>query len=132
MQQSRMNRSSAAVALAQAVKDAARTAGFDVVGITSADVFTGRGETAQQRVSDGLMDGLPWFTSERVERGMDPATMLPGARSIISLALSHHHEGDAEAPYEAPRGRIARYAWGEDYHRVFARMVRPSSKLCLT
>ncbi len=119
-----MNRSSHTETLAQAVKDAALQAGFDVVGITSADVFRERGETAKERVGDGLMDGLPWFTEERVERGMDPATMLPNARSIISLALSHHHEGDAEAPDNAPRGRIARYAWGEDYHRIFARKVR--------
>ena len=119
-----MNRSSHTETLAQDVKDAAAEAGFDVVGIASADVFRERGETAKERVSEGLMDGLPWFTEERVERGADPANMLPGARSIISLALSHHHEGDAEAPDAKPRGRIARYAWGEDYHRVFARKVR--------
>ena len=119
-----MNRSSDAETLTQAVKDAAVQAGFDVVGIASADVFNERGETTKERVSEGLMDGLPWFTEQRVERGMDPANMLPNARSLISLALSHHHEADAEAPDSQPRGRIARYAWGEDYHRVFARKVR--------
>ena len=70
------------------------------------------------------MDGLPWFTEERIERGMDPATMLSGARSIISLALSHHYGDAAEPTDTAARGRIAKYAWGEDYHRVFARKVR--------
>ena len=119
-----MNRSSERETLAQAVKDAASQAGFDVVGIASADVFRERGETAKERVSEGLMDGLPWFTEERVERGIDPATMLAGARSIISLALSHHY-GDAAEPTDTlPHGRIAKYAWGEDYHRVFARKVR--------
>ncbi len=119
-----MNRSSDAEPLTKAVKDAALQAGFDVVGIASADVFNERGETTKKRVSEGLMDGLPWFTEQRVERGTDPANMLPGAQSIISLALSHHHENPAEAPDAQPRGRIARYAWGEDYHRVFARKVR--------
>ena len=106
------------------VKDAASDAGFDVVGIAAADVFSERGESAKKRVADGLMDGLPWFTEERVERGMDPAALLDGARAIISLALSHHHEDAGEPPDSEPRGRIARYAWGEDYHRVFARKVR--------
>ncbi len=124
VQQSRMNRSSDAETLTQAVKNAALQAGFDVVGIASADVFHERGESTKERVAEGLMDGLPWFTEERVERGIDPANMLPNARSIISLALSHHHEDPAEAPDARPRGRIARYAWGEDYHRVFARKVR--------
>ena len=119
-----MNRSSERERVAQAVKDAASQAGFDVVGIASADVFRERGATAKERVAEGLMDGLPWFTEERIERGMDPATMLSGARSIISLALSHHY-GDIEEPDDSlPRGRIAKYAWGEDYHRVFARKVR--------
>ena len=119
-----MNRSSDTETLTQAVKDAAVQMGFDVVGIASADVFRERGDTTKERVSEGLMDGLPWFTEQRVERGMDPANMLPNARSIISLALSHHHEADTEASDTLPRGRIARYAWGEDYHRVFARKVR--------
>ena len=119
-----MNRSSERERVAQAVKDAASQAGFDVVGIASADVFSERGETAKERVSEGLMDGLPWFTEERIERGMDPATMLSGARSIISLALSHHYGDIGEPTDKSPRGRIAKYAWGEDYHRVFARKVR--------
>ncbi len=119
-----MNRSSQPETLAQAVKDAALQAGFDVVGIASADVFHERGEATKERISEGLMDGLPWFTEQRVERGMDPANMFPNARSIISLALSHHHEDAAEVSDTLPRGRIARYAWGEDYHRVFARKVR--------
>ena len=107
-----MNRSSERERVAQAVKEAAKQAGFDVVGIASADVFRERGETAKERVTEGLMDGLPWFTEERIERGMDPATMLSGARSIISLALSHHY-GDAAEPADTqPRGRIAKYAWG--------------------
>ena len=115
----------------QAVKDAAAQFGFDVVGVTSADAFPDRGETAKERVSEGLMDGLPWFTEERVERGADPRNLLPNARSIISLALSYHHddnadttEGNGSPPGTQPRGRIARYAWGEDYHRVFARRVK--------
>ena len=124
-----MFRNSDAETLTQAVKDAAAEFGFDVVGVTSADTFPDRGETARQRVADGLMDGLPWFTEERVERGADPRNLLPNARSIISLALSYHTDDPATTTDDAneqaaPRGRIARYAWGEDYHRVFARRVK--------
>ena len=124
-----MFRNSDAETLTQAVKDAAAEFGFDVVGVTSSDTFPDRGETARQRVSDGLMDGLPWFTEERVERGADPRNLLPNARSIISLALSYHTDDPATTADDAneqasPRGRIARYAWGEDYHRVFARRVK--------
>lgn len=61
------------------------------------------------------------------EKRCDPQKVLPGARSIIVLALNYWQGGDAVAALAdrgpgsatpATRGRIARYAWGEDYHDV--------------
>jgi epoxyqueuosine reductase len=45
----------------------------------------------------------------------DPATLLPGARSVVCVALSYSH-----APPDAPpgTGRVSNYAWGADYHTV--------------
>jgi epoxyqueuosine reductase len=112
--------------LTAAVKALATEVGFDLVGVTTAEPFVERSETAIDRVHDGLMDGLSWYTEERVERGSDPANLLPGARSLISLALSYwgpDPPADEGPPQDQIRGKIARYAWGEDYHEVFARMV---------
>ena len=39
--------------------------GFDLVGITTADAFERDAEAVSQRVLDGLMDGLPWYSLER-------------------------------------------------------------------
>ena len=113
----------------EAVKALARETGFDLVEIASAEPFTEHGAIAAQRVRDGLMDGLPWYTEERVRRGMDPRNLLPSARSIISLALSYYtpdrEEDDTHVRGARPlQGRIARYAWGEDYHRVYERKVK--------
>ena len=113
----------------EAVKALARETGFDLVEIASAEPFTEHGAIAAQRVRDGLMDGLPWYTEERVRRGMDPRNLLPSARSIISLALSYYtpdrEEDDTHVRGARPlQGRIARYAWGEDYHRGFERKVK--------
>ncbi|MBI4329200.1 MAG: tRNA epoxyqueuosine(34) reductase QueG [Chloroflexi bacterium] len=113
------------------VKALAREMGFDLVGISSAEPFTERSQATLQRVQEGLMDGLPWFTKERVSRGADPRHILPTARSIISLALNYHTPSPTEgSPMGEPlggrplRGWVARYAWGEDYHRVFQRKVK--------
>src|SRR5213083_1934132 len=54
------------------------------------------------------------------EKRCDPQKVLPGARSIVTLALNYFQ---GEQIRQSPRhvgatGRIARYAWGEDYHDV--------------
>src|SRR5438067_7581259 len=56
------------------------------------------------------------------EKRCDPQKVLPGARSIVVLALNYFQ---GEQVQRSPRpagatGRIARYAWGEDYHEAIA------------
>ena len=53
------------------------------------------------------------------EKRCDPDKILPGARSIVVLALNYF-QGDADprAAAAGRTGRIARYAWGDDYHNV--------------
>jgi epoxyqueuosine reductase len=63
------------------------------------------------------------------ERRCDPGQILPGAQSIVVLALNYFQRDAAHPPAQrsgaASRGtatgrtgRIARYAWGDDYHDV--------------
>jgi epoxyqueuosine reductase len=72
------------------------------------------------------------YMERGAEKRHDPQKVLPGVRSIIVLALNYW-QGDriaadgAAATAEAERrseiaatGRIARYAWGDDYHDVIA------------
>ena len=108
--------------LRQWVDQAARDAGFDLVAVASADEFASDREEALRRIHAGLMDGLPWFNAQRVRRGTDPETLLPGARSIISLGWNYYPAEDA--PPANDRGLIARYARGRDYHRVMKRRMR--------
>ena len=69
------------------------------------------------------MDGLPWYTEERVHRANHPEVLLDGARSVISLAMSYLTE-PTENRREGPVGKIARYAWGSDYHDVMKARLR--------
>lgn len=98
------------------VKDYALELGFDLVGIASAEPFAEHRAITLQRIREGLMDGLPWFTEARVNRGTSPQELLPGARSIISVGLSYYLPDDTGA--KARTGKVARYAWGDDYHKV--------------
>jgi epoxyqueuosine reductase len=98
------------------VKKYALEVGFDLVGVASAEAFAEHKAVTLQRIRQGLMDGLPWFTEARVARGADPQSLLPGARSIISLGLSYHLPEPVKS--SGMSGRVARYAWGDDYHQV--------------
>ena len=112
-----------ATRIERAIKTLAREMGFDLVGIASAEPFLRDEEAAVQRVRDGLMDGLPWYTEERVRKATHPEKLLPGAKSIVSLAMSYF-TGDPMPGQTAPRGKIARYAWGDDYHDVMKKRLR--------
>ncbi len=60
---------------------------------------------------------MPWLATARNRaRRADPARILPGVRSILCVVMCH--EPEADAGRDQRLGRIARYAAGEDYHRV--------------
>jgi len=56
------------------------------------------------------------------EKRSNPAHVLPGCRSIISLGINYYT--DSQSDERTGNGRIARYAWGEDYHRLFKQRLK--------
>ena len=110
--------------LKSVVKECALELGFDLVRVTSAQEFAWDREVTLARLKDGLMDGLPWFNEDRVRRGADPESLLPGARSIICLGLSYHQPTGQVLDPGVPAGKVALYAWGNDYHRVMKSRMR--------
>ncbi len=113
------------VSLTQDVKAAAFEAGFDRVGISSAEPLHEAEAAILERIAAGYMDGLRWFTPDRARLATRPQELLPGARSIVALAASYlgHRPPPPPEPGK-PRGRIARYAWGRDYHDVLRELAR--------
>ena len=108
------------------VKKTAQSLGFDLVKITHAKEFLEDKNRALDRLQQGYMGGLPWYTASRVKRGSDPQQLLPGAQSIICLGINyfqpirHHKQG----LNENSTGRIANYAQGNDYHKLIKKRMR--------
>ena len=109
--------------LEQRVKRRAREHGFDLARITTAEPFLRDERAALERVRDGLMDGLSWYTEERVRKANRPRELLEGAKSVVSLAVSYN-TGEPDGGGDALRGRVARYAWGDDYHELIKPRLR--------
>ena len=110
--------------LSEDVKAAAFDLGFDRAGISDASPLDAAETAIQARIADGHMDGLKWFTPERAHLATHPRSLLPGARSVVALAASYLGRLDPPAALPGePRGRIARYAWGADYHDVLKELA---------
>lgn len=62
----------------------------------------------------GAAGEMGWM-ERSTEKRCDPGQVLPGAQSIIVVALNYW-QGERSRAEGA--GRIARYAWGDDYHDV--------------
>jgi epoxyqueuosine reductase len=106
--------------LSGAIKQEARALGFDAVGIARIDASASpRQHTRFARLTQWLERGfhgtMAWM-GQRPEKRADPRQILPDCRSIISVAVNYltEHCADERMGY----GRIARYAWGRDYHKV--------------
>ncbi len=114
--------------LGEAVRARARSLGFDLVGFAPAAPFVPERELYLERLAAGLLNGMGWINPERARLSCDPQGLLEGACTIIALGTSYAPakgpETAAEPGGRAPRppggqvGRVARYAWGRDYHEV--------------
>jgi len=58
------------------------------------------------------------------EKRCDPQKVLPGAKSIVVFALNYFQGGTAcRATGPGKTGKIARYAWGDDYHGLIEKKL---------
>ncbi|MFM2152935.1 MAG: hypothetical protein RL199_1370 [Pseudomonadota bacterium] len=104
---------------AAAVKAAAKAHGFDLVGIAPAAPLDPG--PLDRWLANGW-DADLWYVRQSRDERLDVSRVLPGARSVVAVAVNYRHE-DEPAPEEG-HGVVARYARGRDYHNVLRRPLR--------
>ncbi len=110
--------------LSAQAKFLAREAGFDEAGIAVLDPLRATPEAGRftRWLARGRHGAMAYLARDP-ERRLDPGRVLPGARSILCVALNYWRPREEAAP--APgTGRVARYARGRDYHKVFAARLK--------
>jgi epoxyqueuosine reductase len=101
--------------LGERIKAKAVELGFDLAGIAPAR--PARHEVALPRWLAECFHGEMAWLARNPARRSDPRLVLEGARSVVAVGLSYYVQDPPAALWEDPsRGRIARYAWGLDYH----------------
>jgi epoxyqueuosine reductase len=99
----------------------ARAAGFDLVGVTDAGPLTEGGERLRRWQEAGMAADMGYM-HRPVELLSNPRRLQKSAISVVSLGVSYY---PGEHPEESEGGgRIARYAWGKDYHAVIKERLR--------
>ncbi len=106
------------MSLAETIKHEAQLLGFDAVGIAAVSPQAAD-ERLLHRLQAWLRRGfhgtMGWMARDPARRA-DPRVVLPGCRSIIAVGMNY--DSGYRATEVQGYGRIARYAWGRDYHRI--------------
>ena len=89
-----------------AVRAAALSTRFSLVGLAPAEPLDAGPLT--DWLAAGHAADMDWM-SKRLPERLDPGRVLPGARTVVALAISYHRPA-------SERSRVASYARGRDYH----------------
>lgn len=100
----------------------ATAAGFDAVGVAPA-VRAPHAEAFHDWLAQGCHASMDWM-ARGPERRCSPELLLPGARSVIALAMNYFVPPPPPPDGDAVRGKIARYARGRDYHNLIPKRLK--------
>lgn len=95
------------------IKQEALRLGFDACGIARAMKLDDDARRLERWLQKGYQGSMQYM-ERHFDLRIDPTKLVPGARSVITLLLNYFPEQQQEQA--APR--IAKYAWGADYHFV--------------
>lgn len=101
--------------LSEKVKERARALGFHRVGIARVAPLV-EAERRYHEWLDAQQAAALGYMIESRSRRAHPEQLMPDAQTILSLAVSYY-SGDFDS-VPPGHGRLARYAWGRDYHEV--------------
>jgi epoxyqueuosine reductase len=108
------------MSLTSDVKAYARSIGFHLVGIASPEPFAQAELDITKWLGEGHQAEMAWLNVARTRLATRPRELLPGARSLVVVGVSYR----TVEPTDGPGGRIARYAWGGDYHQAMKARLR--------
>lgn len=102
------------------IKDFAASLGFDACGVARADAIDPDNRLGAW-IDAGFHATMEWMARTREVR-QDVSKKLPGAQSVIVVARNYYAARPAKG--DGQGGRVSRYAWGRDYHRVLLKPLR--------
>lgn len=105
----------------QTIKAKAAELGFLACGVAKAGFLAAEAPLLEQWLAQGR-HGSMGYMADHFDLRLDPTKLVPGAKSVISLAYNYHtpsRQLDPDAP------KISTYAYGRDYHKVLRKRLKP-------
>ena len=95
------------------IKSLAEGLGFNYCGIAKAALLTDDAKRLEKWLAKG-MHGNMQYMENHFDLRIDPTKLVPGAKSVITLLMNYFPERQQNE--DIPK--IAKYAYGQDYHEV--------------
>lgn len=96
------------------IKTKAAQLGFSFCGIAKAEFLEDEAPRLEAWLNKGYQ-GKMHYLENYFDKRLDPRLLVPGAKSVISLGYNYFPEKEISESHQL---KIARYAYGEDYHTV--------------
>ena len=114
--------------LTKKIKDfALNQLGVSLIGITSSEPDLKSEKLLGNFIKENRHAGLTYLENPHLRT--HPTTLFPQTKSVIVIGINYYRE---QSPLKKNHGRVARYAYGRDYHKVIKSLLKKLSNFILT
>ena len=102
------------------IREEAKRLGFESIGIAKAERLDKEAKQLEAWLNKGY-HGKMGYMENYFDKRVDPTLLVPGAKSVISLAYNYYIE---ERQKDTAAPKISKYAYGKDYHKVIKEKLK--------
>jgi epoxyqueuosine reductase len=102
------------------IKSTAQKLGFNFCGIAKAEFLKDEAPRLEDWLARGYQ-GKMGYLENYFDKRLDPTLLVPGSKSVISLVYNYYPKKDFADNHDF---KLAKYAYGEDYHNVIKDKLR--------
>ena len=105
--------------LSQLIKQEAKHLGFEWCGIAKAEFLEQEAHRLENFLNNNWQGEMNYLANH-FDKRLNPALLVEGAKSVISLAFNYHQPID----FKNGEPKISQYAFGTDYHFVLKEKLK--------
>lgn len=105
------------------IRNKAYELGFDLCGFARAEKLDREAARLETWLNQNRHGTMEWMENN-FEKRVDPTRLVPGAKSVVSVLASYRFRENEEYDHENSGPKIAKYARGRDYHKVFKKKLK--------
>jgi epoxyqueuosine reductase len=106
------------LALTMKVRQKAYELGFDQCGFARAEPLDDEARKLEEWLNQGRHGTMDWMQTH-FDKRINPTLLVPGSKSVVSVIASYRFSENEEYDQTHRNAKIAKYARGRDYHKVF-------------